>query len=119
MKKVLGKITEAKLSMDRSTFLSFSILFEYDKGGGQRFCGIVLDKYDKEKKKRAGTAAGCDLIRQILTLFKVNDFREIEGRIAYAIKEEDFNSKIEGIEVPTFDGGGRFTISEWKEEWKL
>jgi hypothetical protein len=117
MKKQLAKIKDARLSMDRNTFLTFWITLNYEGAGHQGFGGYCLDAYDDEKERRVGTAAGCEIIRQLLDMFKVNDFREMKGRIVYAIREEGWNSKVVGIEIPEFDGGGKFSIAEWKKEW--
>ena len=92
MKKQLAKIKDARLSMDRNTFLTFWITLNYEGAGHQGFGGYCLDAYDDEKERRVGTAAGCEIIRQLLDMFKVNDFREMKGRIVYAIREEGWNS---------------------------
>ena len=118
MNKKLAKIKNARLSLDRDCFLTFWFDLEYEGNSGQGFGGYCLDTYDEDKEKRVGTAGGCDAIRQLLELFKVNDFREMKGRIVWALTEgKGFGSKVVGLQIPDFDGGGKFLIDEWRKEW--
>ena len=118
MKKQLAKVKDAKISLDRKTFLTFWLTLDYEDAGVQGFGGYALDDYDEEKEERVGTAAGCDAIRKLLKLFNVKTFDEMVGRTVYAIREDDsFQAQIIGIEIPGFDGGGQFLIPEWRKKW--
>ena len=118
MKKRLAKVIDAKISLDRSAFLTFWLTLDYEDAVVQGFGGYTLDTFDEEKDRRVGTAGGCDAIRRLLKLFNVDTFNEIIGRIVYAIREDDSSqAKIIGIEIPGFEGGGQFLIPEWQKEW--
>ena len=116
MKKELAKVVDAKIIVERGAFLTFRIKLDYEGPGVQSFGGYALDTYDEEKERRVGTAGGCDVIKQLLSLFEVNTFDKMIGRVVYVLKEDD-KSIIEGLEIPGFDGGGKFLVSEWREEW--
>lgn len=117
MKRELSKVESVKLGLDRGCFLTLWIFVQHDTTGHQGFGGIVLDSYDDEKDRRIGTAAGCDYIRQILSIFKADDLNEIVGRTVWVYREDGFNGLIKGIEIPGFDGGGKFMLDEWRKEW--
>jgi hypothetical protein len=78
--KRLAKITKACLEIKERGILNFWIHVEYEDGGCQGVGGIALDVYDKEKKRRTGTAYGCEVIRRLLIELKVNDFSEMKGK---------------------------------------
>lgn len=114
--KELGKIESAFFGFSDHHILTFMIGFKFG-GTGQGFGNYTLDTYDKEKRRRVGTAAGTDLLIKILELFQVDEFSKLKGRYAYAIREKDRWGMIVGIELPEADGGKRFMISDWQQEW--
>lgn len=83
----LAKISDAKLEIQERGILNFWIFVDYEEGGGQGVGGIVLDTYDKSKKRRVGTAYGCEMIRRILIELQVNDFSEMKGKVIWVIGE--------------------------------
>ena len=118
-KKELGKITKVFFGKEDHDILSFMIHFDFG-GSGQGFGGYCLDTFDKDKKKRVGCAAGTDLILRLLDLFNVKTLDEIIGKNAYVIRGGEstgWNSPIIGIETPPFEGGKRFMIEDWKQDW--
>ena len=76
----LAKVSKASLEIQDRGILNFWIHVDYEEGCSQGVGGIVLDGYDKELKGRVGTAGGCEVIRQLLLLFQVNDFSEMKGQ---------------------------------------
>ena len=106
MKKVIAKISSAKLEIKERGILNFWIHVEYEDGGGQGIGGLCLDEWDEEKKERVGTAYGCEMIRRMLLELDVNDFSEMKGKIIWVHGEGDglsFTPK--GIQRMNFDGG--------------
>jgi hypothetical protein len=115
--KQLGCITSADIEIDDHGILTFALMFDFG-GSGQGFAGYALDAWSERDNRRIGTAAGCDLIRQLMTCFRVRRFCDIKGRSAYALRDSTgHNDLIIGVEMPPFDGGGRFTIHDWRARW--
>lgn len=112
----LGRISKAVIEVEDHGILTFWLYFDFGSAG-QGFGGIALDSYDAKKELRVGTAAGMDLVSQLIKLFKVDRFEDIKGRVAYAIREEGFNGNIVGVRLPPFDGGGEFRLDTWRAEW--
>lgn len=83
----LAKISSAKLEIQERGMLNFWIFVDYEGGGSQGIGGIELDCYDKEKKRRVGTAYGCEMIRRLLLALGVNDFSEMSGKIVWVLGE--------------------------------
>ena len=84
----LGKITKVFFGKEDHGFLTFMLTFDFG-GTGQGFGGYCLDTYDKEKDRRVGHAAGTDLILRLLNTFQVDSLHEIEGKSAYAIRDQE------------------------------
>lgn len=92
----LAKVSKASLEIQDRGILNFWIHVDYEEGCSQGVGGIVLDGYDKELKGRVGTAGGCEIIRQLLLLFQVNDFSEMKGKYIWVVGEGEglsFNPK--------------------------
>jgi hypothetical protein len=112
LRKELGKIDVARIY--RSEYgLAFEIHINFGNGG-QNFGGVSLDTPSEEKKRRVGTAGGCDFIVQMLNLFNIEEFGDMVGRTVYALQKYGM---IVGLELPKFEGGGRFLLEEWQREW--
>ena len=92
----LAKVSRASLEIQERGILNFWIHVDYEEGCSQGVGGIVLDDYNKELKERVGTAGGCEVIRQLLLLFQVNDFSEMKGKYIWVVGEGEglsFNPK--------------------------
>lgn len=87
MKKELAVITSASLGLHNGLILTTSLMAEYESGGCQNVGGIALDTYNKKKESREGTAAGCELIRQLLLFFGVSDLSEVKNHVCYVLYE--------------------------------
>ena len=104
--KQLAKISKASLEMQKHGILNFWIRVNYEEGFSQGVGGICLDTYSKEKKRRIGTACGCEMIRQLLVELKVNDFYEMKGRYIWVLGEgEGLSFTPTGIQALKGDGG--------------
>lgn len=114
----LGKIESVRLFIEDHGILTLYVFFDFG-GSVQGFGGCFLDEESSVSGgRRRGTSAGMDFVLRLLQLFKVDSLDRIVGRTAYALRSSSaWNSIITGIELPEFDGGGKFTIDEWRAEW--
>ena len=87
MKKQLAKVTGATLQIQERGILSFYVFVDYEDFGRQGVGGLSLDTWDEEKKRRVGTAYGCEMIRQLLLFFGVNNLDEVKGQHVYVLGE--------------------------------
>jgi len=90
--KKLAKITKAHLEIQERHILNFWVFVDYEEGSSQGIGGICLDGFDDVKKKRVGTAYGCEMIRRLLLTLKVNDFSEMKGKMIWVYGEVGFLS---------------------------
>lgn len=105
MEKKLAKVTKAHLEIQERGILNFWIFVDYEEGCSQGVGGIALDQYDPLKKERVGTAYGCEVIRQLLLLFNVNDFSEMKGKMVWVLGEgTGFSFTPTGLESLRVDG---------------
>ena len=90
MNKQLAKVTKATLQIQERDILMFYVFVDYEEGTSQGIGGICLDTYDKDKKKRVGTAYGCEMIKACLDFFGVNNLSEVKNYKCYLLTEKDF-----------------------------
>lgn len=55
--------------------------------GNKVWGGLTLDNWDEGLKRRIGTAYGCEMIRQLLLFFGVNNLNEAKGQVVYVVGE--------------------------------
>lgn len=104
MNKQLAKITSASLEIQDRGILNFWIHVDYEDGGGQGVGGIVLDQWNESRNERVGTAYGCEVIRRLLLLLKVNDFSEMKGKMIWVLGEGDgLSFRPKGIQALNVD----------------
>jgi len=111
----LGRVERAELFVEDHGILTFYLHLTFG-GSGQGFGGVALDTWDDAKKRRVGTAGGCDLVLRLLDLFKVDRLERCVGRAVYALREAPYG-QIMGLELPAFDGGGKLLLDDWRREW--
>ena len=113
MNKQLAKVSKATLQLQERGILMFWISVDYEEGCSQGIGGLCLDEYDKEKKTRVGTAYGCEMIRQALDVFSVDDFSEMKGKYIWVLGEgEGFSFKPTGLQSLAVDGKVKTFIFE-------
>lgn len=83
--KKLARVSKAFLERKERNILNFWVMVDYEEGCSQGVGGIALDEWDAEKQKRIGTAYGCEMINKVLTVFDVNDFSEMKGKLIYVL----------------------------------
>jgi len=86
--KKLARITHAGLDIKDRGILTFSICVTYEDGFSQGIGQYALDTWDKTLKRRVGTAYGCEMIRQLLTIFDVNNLHEAIGKDIWVLGDE-------------------------------
>ena len=112
--KRLAHIESASFGLcgDRG-FLTFNITVNYEEGFHQNIGYISLDNWSEDKDRRVGTAYGCDMIIQLLTLLKVDEMYKAKGRFVYVWGEEEgFSFKVKGIESMWIDGGKKLMYED-------
>lgn len=87
MEKKLAKVKSATLEIKERGILNFWVFVDYEDGLSQGVGGIILDDYDKERETRIGTAYGCEMIRQLLLFFNVNNLEECRDQMVYVTGE--------------------------------
>ena len=87
MNKQLAKIRKAGLEIKERGILNFWIHVDYEEGCSQGVGGLCLDDWNEDIKSRIGTAYGCEMIRQLLLFFNVNNLNECEGQLVYVLGE--------------------------------
>ena len=120
MNKQLAKVTKATLEIKERGILQFYVFVDYEEGCSQGVGGVCLDSYDDKKKKRVGTAYGCEMIRQCLEVFNVNDFSEMKGKYIWVLGNgEGFGFKPVGFQSLNVDKNQKtFLFDEVYQEFK-
>jgi hypothetical protein len=119
MHEKIAKITDVRLGWeDHGIFTSYLIL---DYGGsGQGTGAYGLDQYDKETKKRHGTAYGCDFIIRTMQACGVDEWSKIKGRTILALfKDDDSWGPVIGIKPLPTEPGKEFIFAELAAEHRL
>lgn len=89
MNKVLCNVTDVKLNIQDRGILILDVFVELVDGGCLSVFNMCLDSYDKKKERRVGTAYGCEMIRQTLQFFGVNNFDEIKNYKCYLLTDKE------------------------------
>lgn len=114
----LGVIKRAEIEMDSA--FTFWLHFDFN-GTGQGLGGIALDDWSPEDRRRIGHAAGADAIAQIMRVMGVTKWRDIDGKLAWAIRRADdrggWMGQIVGIARPWALGGDVWMLSDWRRRW--
>jgi len=110
MNRQLAKITSLKLSYQDRYILMLNLDVDYESGCSQNiFGGLVLDEPiigdDGKFSHRQGTSFGCEMIRLILDVLKINDLSEGKGKYIHVLGEGGgFDFKPKGLETLRVDG---------------
>lgn len=110
MNRQLAKIRTLNLSYQDRKILMLNLNVDYETGCSQNiFGGLVLDEPVKDSADkflyRQGSAFGCEMIRLILDVLKIDDLSEGKGKYIHVLGEgEGFNFKPKGLETLRVDG---------------
>jgi hypothetical protein len=73
-----ARIVSTQLGAAGSNVMSVWIHLDFG-GSGQAFGGLSLDRYDPSTRTRVGTAFGCEFVRRVLEVLKVEDWEQLPG----------------------------------------
>ena len=110
MNRQLAKIAHLKLNYQDRRILILRLLVDYENGSCQDvFGGLVLDEPIKDDDGkflyRQGSAFGCEMIRLLLDVLKIDDLSEGTGKYIHVLGEgEGLGFKPKGIETLHVDG---------------
>ncbi len=79
-------------------------------GWGCGFGGYALDQYDKDQKKRIGTAYGMEFIKRLLETLEVRTWEELKG-VPVRVESEGLGGQIKRI--------GHFRKNHWFDPAEL
>lgn len=90
MNEILNaQIKTTQLGREDHRIFTFGLTLAIQGGLGVTVGGYVMDRYDKPKDRRVGTAYGMDLIIRILEVVGVRTWEELKGK--YIRVEVPFN----------------------------
>lgn len=108
MNKKLAKISKAGFEIKERGILNFWVFVDYEEGCSQGVGGICLDTRNEELQSRVGTAYGCEMIRQLLLFFGVDNLNEAKGQIVYVLGSGDgLSFKPDGFEHLRVEQGSK------------
>ena len=91
MNEILCNVTKVKTSYQDRKILVLDVFVDLPDGGSLSVFNMVLDNYNESRKERQGTSYGCEILRQTLDFFGVDDLSEVKNYKCYLL------SKIENI----------------------
>lgn len=75
-----AKITSTHLGNEDHAIFTAYLSLDFG-GSAQSFGGYALDEYDKDKKRRVGTAFGTEFIKAILRTLEVETWEKLPGTV--------------------------------------
>lgn len=78
MNKQLCNVTKVCTSYQDRRILILDVFVDLESGGSLSVFNMCLDTYDQDKKQRVGTTYGCEMLRQTLAFFGVDDLSQIK-----------------------------------------
>ena len=106
MNKELCNVTKVCTSYQDRRILILDVFVDLESGGSLSVFNMCLDSYDQDKKQRVGTAYGCEIIRQTLDFFGVDDLSQIKNYKCYLLTDKESiwcASDVLGLEQLPFD----------------
>jgi hypothetical protein len=113
--KKIAKIESTTLGVEDHGIFTAFLNVTYG-GAGQGVGGYCLDRYDKEAKKRVGTAYGCEFIARLIRACGVDSWEKVKGRTIFVLHENNEHGKVIGIENLPTEKGNRFIFADLFEE---
>ena len=105
MNKKLCNVTKVCTSYQDRRILILDVFVDLEDGGSLSVFNMCLDSYNQDKKERLGTAYGCEMIRQTLDFFGVDDLSQIKNYKCYLLTEKEkirWASDVLGLEQLPF-----------------
>lgn len=112
----LAKVESATLEIKERGILNFWVFVNYEEGCSQGVGGLALDTWNERLKRRVGTEYGCEMIRQLLLFFGVNNLNEAKGQLVYVLGEgEGLSFKPHGFKHLSVEKNGRPEYIDFRE----
>ena len=89
MNEILCNVTKVKTSYQDRKILVLDVFVDLPDGGSLSVFNMVLDNYNESKKERQGTSYGCEIIRQTLDFFGVDDLSEVKNYKCYLLSNKE------------------------------
>ena len=89
MNEILCNVTKVKTSYQDRKILVLDVFVDLPDGGSLSVFNIVLDNYNESKKERQGTSYGCEILRQTLDFFGVDDLSEVKNYKCYLLSNKE------------------------------
>ena len=89
MNEILCNVTKVKTSYQDRKILVLDVFVDLPDGGSLSVFNMVLDNYNESKKERQGTSYGCEILRQTLDFFGVDDLSEVKNYKCYLLSNKD------------------------------
>ena len=112
----LAKITGFELLKNHGMW-TFSINLRFGQSTHQSFGNYQLSHYSQDDKRQIGSAAGMDMLVQILDAMGVEHSDMLVGKTVWVLKPGGQSHKIAGLQQLETDGEGVFLVSDWKRRW--
>ncbi len=117
MNKQLATINSARLDILDRGILTFWIIVDYEEFGNQGIGGYALDEYCNTKKRRIGTAYGCEMIIRLMKLFQVDTLSDAEGMSVWILGNgKGFGFKPHGLRTLKKDGARELIFKDVAED---
>ena len=88
MNEILCNVTKVKTSYQDRKILVLDVFVDLPDGGSLSVFNRALDNYNESKKERQGTAYGCEILRQTLDFFGVDDLSEVKNYKCYLLSNK-------------------------------
>lgn len=95
---VNARIESTMLGIEDHGIMTFMITLKYgDSSSCQGYGGYAFDSYNKETKKRVGSAFGIEAIRSLLEAVGVTNWEDLKGKYVRVQREEGWSGKIYSV----------------------
>lgn len=101
---VNARIESTMLGIEDHGIMTFMITLDYG-GSAQGYGGYAFDSYDRDNKKRVGSAFGIDAIRSLLEAVGVTRWEDLKGKYVRVERESGWSGKIFAV--------GHIVESKW------
>ena len=106
MNKIICNVTKVQTNYQDRKILILDCFVDLPDWGSLSVFNMVIDTYSDELKDRIGSAYGCEMIRQTLDFFGVDDLSQVRNYKCYLLTEKDriwSSSDVLGLEQLPFD----------------
>lgn len=114
----IGRVKSVFLGIEDHGILTFMVMLDFG-GSGQGFGTYTLDTYDHVKKRRVGTAFGCEALLRLIEFFGGTTLDAAKGQAVIAVRDGvGLGSTIRKLKRLPCDGGAEYDIEAILAEWR-